>query len=228
MSVFGGKMKKLIKIILIVLFFPISIPILVGKSKLPKILKIVFFVLYFGFFAIILLTPSKYTPEERAATKTAIVALTPTDTNVPVPTETTTPTETLIPTTIIPSATNLPETKTTEKPKIEEPILKSIMIDGEQLGEYVKYVTLNADTDMPNRYVAYFVPAGVYKVESFDQPWSQVNVYSSQTQIVDGWEEPAEASSILVKYAEIEEIEVKEGFYVKVVPQSHVNLYRIK
>ena len=132
--------------------------------------------------------------------------------------------------TVTTELTNIPElTETaTDSPKIEEPILDFILINGENLGDYGKYVTLNANTDMANTYIAYFVPAGTYKVESYDKPWAQVNVYSSQTKFVDGWEEPAATLSILVKYKEIEEIEVPEGYYVKVSPSSRVNLYRIK
>ena len=144
-------------------------------------------------------------------------------TATPMPTETQSPTATAEPT-----KTPVSEEPTEEKSKIEEPILDFILINGANLGTYGSYVTLNANTDMPNTYVAYFVPAGTYKVESYDKPWSQVNVYSAQTKIVDGWEEPAVTSSVLINYKEIGEIEVPEGYYVKVAPSSRVNLYRIK
>lgn len=202
-------MKKLLKIILIILFLPISLPILIIKSKMPKALKIILIILHIAFWAWLIFSPSKYTAEELAATKTARVALTPTKTEAPEPTATEPPTETQIPTDT-PVPTDTPEPKPTKE---------VIAINGETAGTYGKTVTTNKGTENELSYIGYFVPAGKYNATNHRNYPGQINVYNPETVWEDGIEYPGSGGgAYLIQSGETKEIEVPEGFYIKVVP----------
>lgn len=210
-------MKKLLKIILIILFLPISLPILIIKSKMPKALKIILIILHIAFWAWLIFSPSKYTAEELAATKTARVALTPTKTDTPEPTATEPPTETPIPTDT-PVPTDTPE---------PSPTPFTVSIKAGSPNEYSEQITIGAGSEFEQTYFGYFLPAGDYMAQNMDtKHFSQISVMSRETHITEeGWEEAADGNAYSFKEGETKRITIPDGgYYIKVVEPASFTL----
>lgn len=188
-------MKNFLKILLIIIFWPIAVPIVIWKSKkIGLTAKIALTMVVVFFFLMMTVFKPKNLPQRIL-------------TNIPLPTETQGPAATVAP----------------------EPTQEIIFIDGTHEGAYGREITINANTDMPNTFIAYFVPYGTYKVETTDKPWNQFNVYTEEMILQDtGYEEYADTNVSLIKPGESLEIEVPEGWYVKVSPNSNFTMYRIK
>lgn len=110
-----------------------------------------------------------------------------------------------------------------EEAPAEEPAAAALTIEivGGEANEYSRNITLNADTDMPDERVVYFVPAGTYDVTNTSSRPDQFNVYTEETHITEeGWEEVVDADSRLLKAGDTETFEVPEGWYVYVTPGS--------
>lgn len=192
-------MKKLFKIILFIVFLPISVLVVIWKSKKMKpVLKIILSAAWIGLLVAIYLTPTTQTTPTPTAEPTAI----PTAAEAPVPTDT-----------VAHTATNKPE-----------PTKEVISIDGEDAGKYGKTVTTNAETENELTYIGYFLPAGEYIAKNNRQYPGQVNVYSSETKMDDGIEYPVETSAYLIPAGESKQITVPEGWYVKLVPPEDFTL----
>lgn len=163
-----------------------------AKKKSSGLLTILLAVVIFA----ILLGGNKNKDQAKtpAATQTAVKAETVTET----PTET--PTE-------------VPAEQETKEPSIV------ISINTDEAGEYGKAMTLNAGTDMENKFIGYFLPAGTYTVSVFIGSTAQISVYKNQTQNVDGWEEfllGDSAPIVLLSDKDKKTITVSDGEFVKI------------
>lgn len=103
--------------------------------------------------------------------------------------------------------------ETTEAPEAVEPIK---IISGET-NEYSEEYTLNEGTEFSDTNIVYFVPAGKYKVTNTGQNINQFNVYSRETHIVDGWEEPLYTPVvIMIDAGESDTVEIPENHYIEI------------
>jgi hypothetical protein len=99
-----------------------------------------------------------------------------------------------------------------------------ILIAG-QYGEYGKELTYNANTKMPDKTVAYYVPYGKYKVTNIGEYTAQINVCSDKIKIVNGWEEPdnylhndlADVGKDLI-------IDVPENYHIEIAEPTQITL----
>ena len=110
-----------------------------------------------------------------------------------------------------------------EPPSEEDSATTALTIDivGGEANEYSRSITLNANTDMPDERVVYFVPAGTYDVTNTASHPDQFNIYTEETHVTEeGWEEVVDADSRLLKAGDTETFEVPEGWYVYVTPGS--------
>lgn len=92
-------------------------------------------------------------------------------------------------------------------------------IIGNVPGDYGEWITLNAGTDMPNKYIAYRLPVGRYRATNLDPKYPvSLYVYSNETIIDDGWEYPADAlPPISLDVDESKGFEVPDGYYLKII-----------
>lgn len=114
------------------------------------------------------------------------------------------------------SETTAPEESSTEILETTEDI-HSIRIVADEENEYSEEYTLNAGTDLPDTNIVYFLPAGRYEVTNTGKNRNQFNVYSRETHIVDGWEEPLYTPVVeLLDVGESAEIEIPEDHYIEI------------
>ncbi|MBP1586980.1 MAG: hypothetical protein ILO53_01085 [Clostridia bacterium] len=85
-------------------------------------------------------------------------------------------------------------------------------------GEFGRFVTFNADTEMPETKLVYFIPVGKYVVQYLGTKTIQLTVYSEEVQMTEeGWEEPRNTyDNVLLKAGESGILEVVEGSYVEI------------
>lgn len=105
--------------------------------------------------------------------------------------------------------------------------LQLVLKAGEK-GECGKLLTYNAGTEFEETFFAYYVPSGKYHVVNARTSPTQINVYSDETQIVNGFEEPKETSSYLLQSTETKEITVPEGFHIEILEPAYIIMRRIK
>lgn len=110
-------------------------------------------------------------------------------------------------------------------PKLTEiavvpPVTNPIKIDGVTFGQYGKNVTWSLGPDGSITNIGYFVPSGNYRAVNNMPVRDQVNVYSPETVIQDGYEYAADGRNYLVESGGSIDIYVPFGWYVKVAPQS--------
>ena len=220
-------MKKLIKFIIYILFLPFSVLISILKSKKMKgVTKLILSLLWIGLWVALVAysvaTAPTYTEEERAATKTAAVLLTPTKTEPPEPTETAIPTNTLESTlTDIPTETSIQEV-------IAEPTSAplTVSIQADTPNAYSEEIMINAGTEFEQKYFGYFLPAGDYMAQNMDtKHFSQISVLSRAIhKTEEGWEEATDANAYSFKEGETKQITIPDGdYYIKVVaPASFI------
>lgn len=103
--------------------------------------------------------------------------------------------------------------ESTEAPEAVEPIK---IVSGES-NEYSEEYTVNADTDMPETNIVYFLPAGKYKVTNIGEYMNQINVYSRETYVEDGWEYPLYTPYVkLLDVGESDTVEIPEDHYIEI------------
>lgn len=103
-----------------------------------------------------------------------------------------------------------------------------LILEAGKKGECGKLLTYNAGTEFEETFFAYYVPAGKYHVVNARTSPTQINVYSDETQIVNGVEEPKETSSYLLQSTETKEITVPEGFHIEILEPTYIIMRRIK
>lgn len=125
----------------------------------------------------------------------------------------------------ITTATTEATTTTTEAIVLETPVTEqtsseskeSIIIIADEENEYSEEYTLNEGTEMPDTNIVYFVPAGKYEVTNTGENRNQFNVYSRETHIVDGWEEPLYTPVVLlIEAGETEIVEIPDDYYIEI------------
>lgn len=102
-----------------------------------------------------------------------------------------------------------------------------IYLTAGEKGEYGKLITYNAQTEFEETFYAYYIPYGTYKVTNVcDDGYlgTQVNVYSDEIAVVDGWEEPADCQAYFIKEGETKEIVVPEGYHIEIAKPSQIKL----
>ena len=120
----------------------------------------------------------------------------------------------------------LAEDKSTEE-KNEKYDLQFYLEAGTK-GEYGRILTYNDGTEFEENMYAYYVPSGKYIVTNKGSYSTQINVYSNDVHIVNGFEEPKEGNSYLLKKNSSIEITVKEGFHIEIQKPTYIFMERIK
>lgn len=70
---------------------------------------------------------------------------------------------------------------------------------------------------MPDTNIVYFLPAGHYKVTNTGEQINQLNVYSRETYIEDGWEYPLYTPVVkMIEAGESDEIDIPEDHYIEI------------
>lgn len=98
------------------------------------------------------------------------------------------------------------------------------LIAGE-LGDYGKEIVMNEGTDLEEKMIVYYVPAGKYKVENLGDYRTQVNVYKGfEKNKESGYDEYTDSGDIVVlNKGEKGDIEVPDGWYIE-IHDSHILL----
>lgn len=118
--------------------------------------------------------------------------------------------------------------KTTTSAQEDQP--EPIILTWNELGEYGKETTLNANTDMPYTFIEFHIPVGTYQVTNNDDKSVQVSINNDGINITEeGWEEPkGEAGNCIVLMPGDEgELTVEDGQYVKLTDHSE-NIYFVR
>lgn len=91
------------------------------------------------------------------------------------------------------------------------------IIDGEK-GEYGKEITMSAGTDMEERLIVYYVPAGKYNVKNLGDYRTQVSVYEGfKKNSETGYDEYTNTGNIVTLDVNGEdEIEVPDGWFIEI------------
>ncbi len=127
---------------------------------------------------------------------------------------------------VVDSLENNDETKE-ENTETEKNSGNVIFIKANELGEYGQNLVLNENTD-PYNIIGHFVPEGKYKVTNIGNYPTQVNVYKNEKHVTkEGWEEWSDGKAVLIKVGESAEIEVKDGYFVKVDGNTYIKLQSI-
>lgn len=128
----------------------------------------------------------------------------------------------------LPESTEEAVESATSSDQEEQP--EPIVLSWDELGEYGKETTLNANTDMPYTFIEFHIPVGTYQVTNNDERSVQVSINNDDINITEeGWEEPtSEAGNCKVLMpGESGELTVKEGQYVKLTDHSE-NIYFVR
>lgn len=94
-------------------------------------------------------------------------------------------------------------------------------------GDYGRILTYNDGTEFDETMYAYYVPSGKYIVTNKGSYATQVNVYSNQIQIVNGFEEPKDGQSYLISKDQSKEIVVKAGYHIEISEPTYILMERI-
>lgn len=94
-------------------------------------------------------------------------------------------------------------------------------------GDFGKILTYNAGTECEETFYAYYVPSGKYIVTNKGYYTTQVNVYSDETHIVNGWEEPKDVQCYLISKDQSKQIIVEEGFHIEISEPTYILMERI-
>ncbi len=105
----------------------------------------------------------------------------------------------------------------TEAPEMTESKTVIEITDGEK-GEYGKEITMSAGTDMEEKLIVYYVPAGKYTVENLGEYRTQVSVYEGfEKNSETGYDEYTNTGDIVVLDVNAEdEIEVPDGWFIEI------------
>jgi hypothetical protein len=95
-------------------------------------------------------------------------------------------------------------------------------------GDFGRILTYNAGTECEETFYAYYVPSGKYIVTNKGYHTTQVNVYSDEIQIVNGWEEPKDGQAYLISKDQSKQIIVEEGFHIEIQDPAYILLERIQ
>ena len=123
-----------------------------------------------------------------------------------------------------PETTQVDEEEQTPEVSPDESAALTIELVAGEPNEYSQEVVLSEDTDMPVRKLCYFVPAGVYEVTNTGEYPVQFNLYTVETQWVDGWEEPVDSNITMIMDGESATVEVPEGWYVYIASPDQVTM----
>lgn len=94
-------------------------------------------------------------------------------------------------------------------------------------GDFGKILTYNAGTECEETFYAYYVPSGKYIVTNKGYYTTQVNVYSDEIQIVNGWEEPKDCQCYLISKDQSKQIIVEEGFHIEIAEPTYILMERV-
>lgn len=115
-----------------------------------------------------------------------------------------------------------PESSLDTAPQPEKATIE--LVAGEA-GEYGRELIMSAGTDLEERLVIYYVPAGTYSVENLGRYRTQVNVYEGTKQGENGYDEYTSTGDILVLDAgKTGDITVPEGWFIEIHEPDHIAL----
>lgn len=103
-----------------------------------------------------------------------------------------------------------------------------LILEAGKKGEYGKFLTYNSGTEFEETLLAYYVPNGKYNISNTGTYPVQVNVYSDEIHIVNGWEEPKEAKAYVLESMETKMIQIPVGFHIEIMEPSCIMLQRLK
>ena len=109
-----------------------------------------------------------------------------------------------------------------DEPQAEE--TSEIELVAGEIGDYGQELALNAGTDLEDKTIGYFVPAGEYEVTNIGEYTNQVNVYKNEVAVVDGWEEWTDGTVELLDVGETKIITVEDGYFINIDPPAHITI----
>lgn len=121
------------------------------------------------------------------------------------------------PSSVVVAETTIAETKA-ETSGIE-------LIAGE-MGKYGKEITMSAGTDLEEKLIVYYVPAGKYTVKNLGDKFTQVSVYEGFAKNSEtGYDEYTKTGSIVrINVGDEAEIEVPDGWFIEIHKPAHISL----
>lgn len=95
----------------------------------------------------------------------------------------------------------------------------SFTLKGCETGEYGEWLTLSADTDTPDTFIAYHIPVGDHKATNLDPEYPLfIYVYSDATEIIDGWEYQVDClQTVELGVGQSAVFSVPEGYYIQLI-----------
>lgn len=84
------------------------------------------------------------------------------------------------------------ESTTLEETTTEDIPVEVISLIAGKPNDYSEKIVFNEGTEFEESKIVYFLPQGKYSAKNVSSNMAQINVYSREKNVVDGWEEPAE------------------------------------
>ena len=100
----------------------------------------------------------------------------------------------------------------------ESDTLISVKLDGKNIGDYGVWTTLNATSEYPDTFIAYYLPAGEYTATNLDPNYlGRVYVWSTEIEVVDGFEYQKDCSSeVWREVGETKSFTIPENYYIQI------------
>ncbi|MGN0553738.1 MAG: hypothetical protein ACI4I1_10160 [Oscillospiraceae bacterium] len=95
-------------------------------------------------------------------------------------------------------------------------------------GEYGKELVYNAGTEFEEHLIAFYVPEGTYNVTNISDYMTQINVYSDEIKIEDGWEYPVDGQATLLDVLQSAEITVSAGYHIEIGEPTIIEMEQIQ
>ena len=101
----------------------------------------------------------------------------------------------------------------------------AIELTAGEMGAYGQELTMSEGTDMEEKLIVYYVPAGAYQVENLGSYRTQVNVYEGVRKGDNGYDEYTNTGDILMLDAgQTGELKVPEGWFIEIQEPTHISL----
>lgn len=97
-----------------------------------------------------------------------------------------------------------------------------------EVGEYGKELVYNSGTEFEEHLIAYYIPEGTYTITNIGDYMTQVNVYSDEIKIEDGWEYPVDGNAELLDVQQSTEITVPAGYHIEIGEPSIIKMEQIQ
>lgn len=158
---------------------------------------------------------------EQPAAQTTTTTAAETTTTMTTETTTTAAPETTMETVETDDGNAIEDTESQEK---ETPF---VVLTAGQPCEYSEELTLNAGTETEETQYVYYLPAGNYTAKNTSKFPAQINIYSRETHVVDGGEEPLETIFVsLIMQDDSVDFSIEEDQYIEIHEPDILEIFK--